>query len=369
MTEADRGDWLMGPLEVQAEATGVEIEDEQEVDPAKIAHNPRQPTELELEEHRVDHTPYRSWCKWCVMARGRGEPHCSAPGSRAPRIGIDYFYITKGGVKLRDELEMTRDEEIEKARTDGEIVKCVIIRCFESKAIFAHCIPCKGADEGDYVAKLVAADISWIGYCEMIIKADNEVALQALVKRVIELVKLQSDKAKRVTTEQPARYESQSNGGTETGVRLVRGLFRTLRICLEARIEKHVPTTHALMPWLLEHTCMILNTRVRSDDGLTAWARVRGRSFSQQLLGFAEAVLYKLPGKGPGHDPDGNMGARWDEGIFLGYHRSSNVYIVATPRGITTARSLKRRSWQIGGAARNWPLFEPRRGRNESSQR
>ena len=277
------------------------------------------------------------------MARGRGEPHCSAPGSRVPRIGIDYFYITKGGVKLRDELEMTRDEEIEKARTDGEIVKCVIIRCFESKAIFAHCIPCKGADEGDYVAKLVAADISWIGYCEMIIKADNEVALQALVKRVIELVKLQSDKAKRVTTEQPARYESQSNGGTETGVRLVRGLFRTLRICLEARIEKHVPTTHALMPWLLEHTCMILNTRVRSDDGLTAWARVRGRSFSQQLLGFAEAVLYNLPGKGPGHDPDGNMGARWDEGIFLGYHRSSNVYIVATPRGITTARSLKRR--------------------------
>ena len=98
MTEAEGSDRLMAPLEVPAGATGVEIEDEQEAEPVRIAHNPKQPTEREIEDHRTDHTPYRSWCKWCVMARGRGAPHCSAHGSRVPRIGVDYFYITKGGV-------------------------------------------------------------------------------------------------------------------------------------------------------------------------------------------------------------------------------------------------------------------------------
>ena len=36
---------------------------------------------------------------------------------------------------------------------------------------------------------------------------------------------------------------------------------------------------------------MILNTRHRGDDGLTSWARVRGRAFNQKLVGFMEAVL------------------------------------------------------------------------------
>ncbi len=336
-------DRLMAPLEVPVGEAEVHIEDEQEVEPVKVAHNPRQPTVQELEDHRCDHLPFRSWCKWCVMARGRGEQHCSANGSKVPRIGIDYFYITCGGVKMRDELKIPNNEDVEKARKEGEIVKCVLARCFESKAVFAHCIPCKGADEEDYVAKLLADDIAWIGYVEMIIKADNEKSLQALVRRVVDLVKLWSDDAKRVTKEEPAKYESQSNGGTEIGVRNVRGLFRTLKLCLESRIGKHVPNTHAMIPWLLEHTCTLLNARLRGEDGLTAWARVKGRAFNQRLLGFAEVVLYKLPSKGPMHDPDGNMGTRWREGIFLGYSRSANVYIVGTESGIVTSRSLTRR--------------------------
>ncbi len=63
MTEADGGDQLMAPLEVPAEATGVGIEDEQEAEPVRIAHGPKQPTEQQMEDHRTDHTPYRSWCK------------------------------------------------------------------------------------------------------------------------------------------------------------------------------------------------------------------------------------------------------------------------------------------------------------------
>ena len=58
------------------------------------------------------------------------------------------------------------------------------------------------------------------------------------------------------------------------------------------------------------------------------------------MLGFAEMVLHKLPPKDPKSGVDGNMGSRWGEGAFLGFHRQSRTYIVATPDGIAKARSI-----------------------------
>ena len=340
--ESDR---LIAPLETPGGEGEVHIEDEDESEPVKIARDPGQPTAQQEKEHQVDHYPYRSWCRFCVMGRGIGFQHRHAQGSSVPRIGVDYFFITTGGVKKRDELtEYPEDKDVEEGRTNGELIKCVVIRDFESKVISAHCVPCKGSDEEDYVANLVIADVRWLGYTQMILKGDNEKALQALLDRVVLKLKAGFENGERVTKEEPTRYESKSNGATEIGVKLVRGLFRTLKLCLEARIERYVPVSHALIPWLLEHTCTILNARSRGEDGFTPWFRIKGRNFAQYILGFGEKVLYKLPTKGPLHDPDGNMGTRWLEGIFLGYHRSANLYLIYTDGGVTTARSLKRRS-------------------------
>ena len=47
-------------------------------------------------------------------------------------IGFDYFFITRGGVKRRSELEQTLDEDgdaaLETPRKAGEVVKCLLIR-------------------------------------------------------------------------------------------------------------------------------------------------------------------------------------------------------------------------------------------------
>ena len=72
-----------------------------------------------------------------------------------------------------------------------------------------------------------------------------------------------------------------------------------LTFCLEARLGKYVSANHALVPWLLQHTCILLNAKSRGSDGLTCWERIKGRMFNQLLLGFAEAVLYKLPTSAP----------------------------------------------------------------------
>ena len=107
-------------------------------------------------------------------------------------------------------------------------------------------------------------------------------------------------------------------------MKLIRGFFRTLKLCTEARIDKFIPVDHPVVAWLLEHTCLILSVRVRGTDGLTPWSRVRGRAFNQRMLSFLESVFYKLPTKGPQAAPDGNMGAKWAVGTFLGYSRNSN---------------------------------------------
>jgi len=280
------------------------------------------------------------------MGRGRGDQHLQTPGSKIPIVGLDYFYITKEAVYKREELEYPQtaegDQELDNARTAGELLKCLVVRCTISKNIFGHVVPCKGADEEDYVANLVVDDIIWLGHTELIMKGDNERSLQALVKRILEVIRVKATDVANITSETPPEYDSQSNGAVESGVRSIRGLFRTIRLCMEARIGKKLPIDHALVPWLLQHTCFLLNIKNRGADGLTGWARTRGRPFAQKILGFAEMVLYKFPTKGPGSAPDGNMGARWGEAIFLGFSRASNTYILGTKDGIITARSISR---------------------------
>ena len=94
---------------------------------------------------------------------------------------------------------------------------------------------------------------------------------------------------------------------------------------LEAKINKHIPIGYEIVPWLMEHTALLLNVESRGQDGSTAWARVRGRPFLQKLLCYAGQGLYKLPSKGLLSQPDGNMGAVQSEGTFVGYSYKANT--------------------------------------------
>ncbi len=98
----------------------VEIEGEDDVEPTNKAENPRLPSPADVAEHNRTHIPYRSWCKWCVEGRGRGEQHRASPGSSVPSVGLDYFFITSGGVMKRNELEYELDaageEQLDNAR-------------------------------------------------------------------------------------------------------------------------------------------------------------------------------------------------------------------------------------------------------------
>ncbi len=343
--------------ELVAPATSAEEEDgevviaedvDEEVEPVKMAPDPGQPSKKQVEEHRRTHIPYRMWCRWCVLGRGRGHPHRRHGSAMIAIVGVDYFFITQGTVKFRAELDgFPSDEEgerkLDEARRRGEVIKCIAIRCAKSKAVLAHVVPCKGTDEEGFVANLIVEAIEWMGHTKLIIKADNEPALQALVRQVLTAARVECPSIEQMSKEEPPAYDSQSNGSVELGIRLIRGMFRTAKCCLEARLGKTIPVQHALIPWMLEHVCLLMNVLVRGNDGLTSWQRLRGRPFGQQLVGFAEMVIYKFPSKGPGHNPEGNMGVQGREAIFLGYSKSSNTFIVGNGDGVVQTRSVTRR--------------------------
>ena len=323
----------------------------------KIAVSPVRPSAADISEHRVSHMPYRNWCPQCVAGRGLGEQrgrHIGRPHD-VPRVGLDYWFTTSGGdlkrrKELKEDLPDTEDgnAKLEEARSELKIMKCIAIRCHESKAVFAHNVPVKGRDEDNYVASLIATDVEFMGHVKVTFKTDNEPALLALATAALLNIRIDAQKddspVRSVSIEHSAEHESQSNGGTECGIRAVRGQFRTLKLCLEERLGQKIPPKHALPAWLVEHAALLLNATQVGEDGKTAWARLRGRDFGQKLLGFCEVVMYTQPPKGLQHDVDGNMGARMFPGTMLGYSHLSNTYVVATEDGdVIKIRSVLRR--------------------------
>ena len=78
-----------------------------EVEENKVAPSPVMPSPSEVEDHRAaSHIPYRSWCDHCTQ-RALGEQrgkHVKPERTDVSVIGIDYFFLTSGGLKTETEL-------------------------------------------------------------------------------------------------------------------------------------------------------------------------------------------------------------------------------------------------------------------------
>ena len=51
----------------------------------------------EREEHNLTHCPYRSWCKWCIVGRGKDAAHHLRNDSETvglPLVQLDYFFLS-----------------------------------------------------------------------------------------------------------------------------------------------------------------------------------------------------------------------------------------------------------------------------------
>ena len=96
----------------RGDASELVQDDGEDVQRTRKLGNPKLPSADEIDDHCKTHLPYRCWCKHCVQGRGVGPQHyATGHTSTIPRIGLDYFFLTKGGIKLR--AEMTTAERLE----------------------------------------------------------------------------------------------------------------------------------------------------------------------------------------------------------------------------------------------------------------
>ena len=195
-------------------------------------------------------------------------------------------------------------------------------------------------------------------------KSDNEPAIVKLLTETLRELRING--LEQVMEEHPPEYDPQANGSAELGVRLLKGHLRTMRSDLETKLGYRVPMRHPLMAWMVTHAANVITWYARGTDGMTAYQRVRTRSFKTRMLGFGEMCK----NKNRSHEPVGNFadGRKWHLGVFVGIDPRTGQYMVHCGDSVKLARTIVRlpelNKWDCGALsevnATPWDLRQPR---------
>ena len=159
-----------------------------------------------------------------------------------------------------------------------------MVRNLKSEAVVAHAVVAKGVDEKGLIVDSIVKDIAGMRYALSILESDNE---PAIVKVLQELLKaLMVERLEQAIGEHPQPYDLQANGGIEAGVRLVRGMLRTLQLPFEVAIAFHITTTHPVMTWLVGRAADLMTCLALGVDGKSAYERLLVFLLWGRLLAF-----------------------------------------------------------------------------------
>ena len=249
---------------------------------------PYVPTAAERRAHNVTHCPYRSWCSHCVRGQAAEYPHRTVSGevaeSGVPRVSMDDCYFH----------EDVRRESSEHGASEEAKVSLIKLAMKETQfgSIWAYALGSNSATDELWLAEQIADDLGTIGLQKerIICKTDQESAI----------TELQNDVARRrieagTTLENSKIGDSNSNGRIERGIRVFKGMVRTLRSALAENLHMNVALDLAIIPWLVRHAAyLITRCRVR-ENGKTALQLINGRKSLTEMLPFGELVFFKLP--------------------------------------------------------------------------
>ena len=110
------------------------------------------------------------------------------------------------------------------------------------------------------------------------LRSDNEPAIKAskeAVKRGVDDYVLLEDT--------PVEGRETSNGETERAIRQVQEQARCIKPATEARLGKAISREHSSIPWMIRHAAQTLNRYRLGSDSKTAYQRVKGRQFKQEV--------------------------------------------------------------------------------------
>ena len=290
----------------------------------KLARSPATPSRREVEEHSATHVPYRSWCPHCVKGRGNNQPHRKSverdDEEKVPVIGMDYGFLIKKGA-------------------DEQMGPMLVLKDSRHGLAKAMVVPAKGPSQ-EWVARRCHSWIADIGYPKVVLKNDNEPAIEGLAKEIRGASRGLADtvQMEAMIPENSEVGESQSNGRTERAVGTMEGLVRTLKSALEERIGVTLDPTDNMLKWLVEHASYVYNNFHVGRDGRTPVERWKGRRTQRQICDLGEAVMY-LPLKGA---RGGKFEDKFQDGVMLGVIQRTGEIVIGTPLGAVRARTIKR---------------------------
>ena len=272
--------------------------------PVKIGRDPGNPTEAEREDHCTTHMPYRSWCPICVKAKGKEEPHRSqAKKEKSIKPTVSFDYKSFG-----------QEEDIDDKAT------AIVGKDDKSKIVFAHICLQKGSSD-KWVVKKILDDLDRLGYTDMILKSDGEPAILQLLEE------LKGQRSHPTLLQHPPAYDPQANGAAENAVQAFMGHLRALKIGLEARLQGKIESDWAIMEWLVELSCEILNRCSVGLDGRTPYYRIYGKNSSKAVLEVGEQIMAK-PLRGKKTNKKLSLKERWVFGTWVGIDLKTNGHLV-----------------------------------------
>ena len=176
-----------------------------------------------------------------------------------------------------------------------------------------------------YAIDCVLAYLDTWGLREVLLKAHNEPAIQALVDSI------RVRRGERTMVEKSPKY---SHRAVENVVRRIESPTRTYVCVLQEKLGYNVDSKSIVLPWLVRHAAYVLSRFVKRDDGRSAWARLK--ECDSPLAQVGETVDFKnVRGETAKLEP------RWAAGTFLGRTDESDEVIVGTPAGVDLSKRKK----------------------------
>ena len=213
--------------------------------------DPRLPTQAEVDDHNVTHTPYRNWCPHCVRGRGKDLDHRRSveEDRRVREFAFDYCFM---GDEAGDKVTILVGRE----RTTGMTMATVV--------------PLKGSS-GQFAVlkvldffKLCGAEES-----EAIIKTVQEPAIALLIKDVV-----QARRGMVTMVEKSPVGSSGSNGVVERAIQSVEGLIRTLKSACEHRWGLILKPDEKTVLFIAEYASYLIN-KLEARQDIGRWIIIR----------------------------------------------------------------------------------------------
>ena len=213
---------------------------------------PIEPTEREVEEHAMTHCPYRPWCRICVEAQGKEDPHVSIHecSEEILRFSMDY------------------KEMSEYVNERKRIITTLIMREHASTMTAAYVVEAKGSIEQ---AKRILEFVESFGHDKVSLKSDNEDAIKVLRDEIIHLRKAQIIPAGSVP------HHPETHGVAEEAVQDVTAQLRKCKMALESRIKVNINVDEPVIEWMVEHASRIINCHMVGHDGEVPHGRAKYR--------------------------------------------------------------------------------------------